>query len=199
MSVVQRLGTRALRVERPRGKSPAALLAAARAWPGVTDAWLTETWLAVETSRPEAIDAARVAELASLPSDDAAPGREHTIAVRYDGADLAEVARACDLSRERVVALHAGAVYTVLFDGFLPGFAYLGGLPCELEVDRLPSPRTRVPRNAVAIAGPYAGVYPFESAGGWRLLGTAQGVELFERERGALLLPGDRVRFREVG
>jgi allophanate hydrolase subunit 1 len=191
-----RLGDRAVRVPMPRGKSAGAVLAAARALPGVVDAWVTEAWLAVEHDGD--FDESRLAALDAAPDEAPIPSREHAFAVRYDGADLADVARACGLAPERVVALHTGAVYTVLFVGFLPGFAYLAGLPHELEVERLPSPRQRVPKNAVAIAGPYAGVYPFESPGGWRLLGTAEGAELFDRERGALLRPGDRVRFREV-
>lgn len=200
MSAVQRLGTRAWRLPRPQGKSAAALLAAARAWPGVVDAWLTEAWLAVETAQPEpdAGWAPRLAELAALPAAESQAGREHTLDVRYDGPDLADVARARGMTPDRVVALHTGVLYTVLFVGFLPGFAYLAGLPRELESERLPSPRPRVPKNAVAIGGPYSGVYPLESPGGWRLLGTARGVELFDPARGALLHAGDRVRFREA-
>jgi KipI family sensor histidine kinase inhibitor len=197
--VIQRLGDRALRMPRPRGKSATALLEAARAWPGVVDAWLTEAWLAVELHRDATtFHASRVAALAAVADEDASPAREHVIAVRYDGADLEDVARACGTTPEAVAALHSRAKYTVLFVGFLPGFAYLGGLPRELEVPRLEAPRVRVPKNAVAIGGPYAGVYPFESPGGWRLIGTAVDAELFDLERGALFRPGDAVRFREV-
>lgn len=192
------LGDRALRVARPRGKEPNALLDVARAWPGVTDAWLTEEWLAVEHEGGALFDDAFDAALDAAPFDAGVSAREHVVDVRYDGADLADVARAIGATPERVVALHAGAVFTVLFLGFLPGFAYLGGLPRELEVARLPAPRPRVAKNAVAIAGRYGGVYPFESPGGWRILGTATNVALFDLERGALLCAGDRVRFREV-
>jgi KipI family sensor histidine kinase inhibitor len=118
------------------------------------------------------------------------------IDVRYDGPDLDEVAKLSGLESREVAARHSRAEYTVLFLGFRPGFAYLGGLPRELEVPRLAEPRVRVPKNAVAIAGPYAGVYPFDGPGGWRILGTAIGVTLFDASRGALLRPGDRVRFR---
>jgi KipI family sensor histidine kinase inhibitor len=96
---------------------------------------------------------------------------------------------------ERIVELHSHAEYTVLFLGFQPGFAYLGGLPRELHVPRRATPRARVPKNAVAIAGTYAGVYPFEGPGGWNVIGTATNIELFDRERGAMLQAGDRVRF----
>ena len=196
--MIQRLGDGALRLPRPRGKDEAALLAVARTWPGVIDACLTEEWLAVyfHDDADVELDESLVAELEAAPSA-AQESREMVVPVRYDGEDLAEVARTCGMTVPELRAAHAGATYTVLFLGFMPGFAYLGGLPKALEVPRLRTPRTRVPKNAVAIAGPYAGVYPFASPGGWRLLGTAQGIELFGAN-GALLRSGDRVRFEDV-
>ena len=195
--MIEKLGDGALRLPLPPNASPRAALAIARRWPGVVDAWVTDAWLAVEFAEdaPARVDPAHLAELdAPEPASDAP--REHVLAVRYDGPDLAEVARAAGMSETRLVELHSRAEYTVLFLGFLPGFAYLGGLPRELEVPRLATPRVRVPKNSVAIGGPYAGVYPFDSPGGWRILGTAAAAELFSSERGARLSPGDRVRFR---
>ena len=84
--------------------------------------------------------------------------------------------------------------------GFLPGFAYLGGLPAALEMPRLATPRPRVPAGSLAIAGRMAAIYPWDSPGGWRLLGRT-GVGLFDAgnaARPALLAPGDRVCFRAV-
>jgi KipI family sensor histidine kinase inhibitor len=123
-------------------------------------------------------------------------GREVAIAVTYDGPDLDEVAQLTRLSPEEVVERHCAAAYVAAFVGFAPGFAYLLGLDERLVVPRRSEPRTRVPGGSVAIAGPYAGVYPRESPGGWRLIGRTDAV-LFDasREQPALLLAGDRVRF----
>jgi KipI family sensor histidine kinase inhibitor len=117
------------------------------------------------------------------------------IAVRYDGVDLADVARACSLTVEHVITLHSEAEYEVSFCGFAPGFAYLSGLPRELRS----SPRTRVPAGSVAIAATYSAVYPRESPGGWHLLGTTT-ANLWDisRDQPALLQPGTRVRFAKV-
>jgi KipI family sensor histidine kinase inhibitor len=60
--------------------------------------------------------------------------------------------------------------------GFLPGFAYLGGLPAALEMPRLATPRTRVPAGSLAIAGRMAAIYPWDSPGGWRLVGRTGGA-----------------------
>jgi KipI family sensor histidine kinase inhibitor len=125
--------------------------------------------------------------------------REVTLDVHYDGADLELVAHDAGVSTDDVVALHTGAVYTVAFTGFVPGFGYLTGLPDELRQPRLETPRTRVPAGAVGVAGEFTGVYPRESPGGWRLLGHTTAT-LFDAHaaRPALFAPGDRVRFRSV-
>ena len=121
------------------------------------------------------------------------------IPVRYggeDGPDLEAVAAAHDLRPADVAELHAAAVHTVLFLGFAPGFAYLGGLPEELVTPRRATPRERVPAGSVAIAGEHSGVYPRSMPGGWNLIGRTD-QELFDagREPPSLLEPGALVRF----
>ncbi|WP_421743420.1 5-oxoprolinase subunit B family protein [Cellulomonas sp.] len=121
---------------------------------------------------------------------------EVVLDVVYDGADLDGVARLTGLTVDEVVARHTGALYTVAFGGFMPGFAYLVGLDPLLRVPRLDTPRERVPAGSVAIADEFSAVYPAATPGGWRLLGRCD-VELFDvaRETPALLQPGTRVRF----
>lgn len=128
-----------------------------------------------------------------------APRPTLELAVHYDGHDLDSVADAAGLSREALVARHAGAEYTVAFCGFSPGFGYLTGLPPDLHLPRRAEPRTRVPAGAVAIAGPYTGVYPRPSPGGWQLLGhTDAALWNTDRDPPAELTPGRRVRFVRV-
>lgn len=145
--------------------------------------------------------AALVARLSDVtPAETAAvTGDPVTIPVRYDGADLAEVARTTGLSADEVVSVHTGPEYTVAFTGFAPGFGYLTGLDPRLRLPRRDSPRTRVPAGAVAVAGEYTGVYPRPSPGGWHLLGSTT-APLWDprRETPALLRPGTTVRFEAV-
>lgn len=124
-------------------------------------------------------------------------GEPVEIAVRYDGADLDQVADLIGESREAVVARHCAPLYEVLFCGFSPGFAYLVGGDPVLRPPRLDSPRTSVPAGSVAIAAEFTGIYPRSSPGGWRLLGRTEAV-LFDpgRPQPALLPPGTSVRLR---
>ncbi|MGW4483151.1 5-oxoprolinase subunit B family protein [Amycolatopsis sp. NPDC004368] len=136
--------------------------------------------------------------LTSVSTVDVSPdsSTEVTVAVRYDGADLADVAEASGLSVREVVARHSAASYVVSFCGFAPGFAYLAGLDPGLHLPRRSTPRTRVPAGSVAIAGEYSAVYPRVSPGGWHLVGTTSApVWDVERTPPHLLTPGTRVRF----
>jgi UPF0271 protein len=79
--------------------------------------------------------------------------------------------------------------------GFLPGFAYLRGLDPRIVVPRRPSPRARIAPLSTGVAGPYTGVYPFASPGGWNIVGVAVGFTPFDARSGAKLALGDRVLF----
>ena len=129
----------------------------------------------------------------------ARPVRADTVELEvvYDGADLVETAELLGLSADELVRRHTSVEWTVAFTGFAPGFGYLVSPDWTFDVPRLPSPRTRVPRGAVGLAGRFSGAYPRETPGGWRLIGTTSAA-LFDPDapRPALLAPGARVRFR---
>ncbi|MDP9093744.1 MAG: allophanate hydrolase subunit 1 [Actinomycetota bacterium] len=133
---------------------------------------------------------------AALSPGRAGRGEVVSIDVRYDGADLAQVAREVGLSVEEVIRRHAAPTYLVAFCGFAPGFAYLAGLDPSLRVGRMSQPRAMVPAGSIGIAGEFTGVYPRSSPGGWRLLGRTTAT-LWDPSRTApaLLAPGTSVRF----
>ncbi len=114
----------------------------------------------------------------------------------YDGEDLDDVARLWEMTRDEVVGTHTSTELVVAFCGFAPGFAYCTGLPEHLAVPRLDSPRSRVPAGSVGLAGPFTGVYPTPSPGGWRLIGRTE-LSLWDPDADppATLPPGTRVRF----
>jgi len=192
---LQPFGDAALRARLPDDVDARSLLRALRSLPGVIDAVVTEQHALVTFDplrRPEGVAEAIVASVGAQASTGALP---IAIAVRYDGEDLASVAAAAGLAPREVIALHTAGEYVVAAVGFMPGFAYLRGLDPRLSVPRRSTPRPRVPALSVAIAGPYSGVYPFASPGGWNLLGTAVGFSPFDAIAGARLSLGDRVRF----
>lgn len=155
---------------------------------------------------PARLDPARLraalhaAAWASLGNAPVAAGRLWEIPVQFGGEhgpDLEPVAQALGRSADDVVQALCGLELQVYLIGFLPGFPYLGELPTWMRLPRRATPRTAVPARSVAIAGAQAAVYPWQSPGGWHLLGRTP-LALFDAdhpERPALLAPGDRVRF----
>ena len=104
-----------------------------------------------------------------------------TLPVRYggdQGPDLDDVSSRCGLSPEAFIGRHSASEYRVLFLGFSPGFAYLGGMDPSLAVPRRSSPRRVVPAGSVGIGGAQTGVYPSATPGGWHLIGRT-GTRLF--------------------
>ncbi|MBS4201998.1 5-oxoprolinase subunit PxpB [Bacillus sp. FJAT-49732] len=110
--------------------------------------------------------------------------------------DLNYVASHNGLTKNDVINIHSKTLYHVYFLGFAPGFPFLGGMNEKIATPRRTSPRLKVPKGAVGIAGKQTGVYPFESPGGWQIIGRTP-VELFNPNTTSpsLLLPGDEVRF----
>lgn len=124
------------------------------------------------------------------------------IPVCYEGEyapDIEKLANLLDLEKENIVHLHSKACYKVHMIGFVPGFPYLGGMSERLSIPRKNNPIKRVPAGSVAIAGKQSGIYPFETPGGWYLIGRTP-VTLFDAKRSqpGLLQAGDEVIFDPI-
>lgn len=122
--------------------------------------------------------------------------------VCYDanfGLDLQEVGEKLDKTTEEIIQLHTANAYLVYGIGFLPGFMYLGGLPRALEIPRRATPRLKVAKGAVGLAGKQTGVYPQESPGGWNIIGNCS-VPIFnpKNENPCLVNVGDKVQFYSI-
>jgi inhibitor of KinA len=150
--------------------------------------------------RGQLVDAVRGIEAAPAPP--CTPNRLWTVPCCYDpalGEDIAAVATMTGLSKERVVALHAGTIYRVYMYGFAPGFCYLGGLPSELAVSRRPTPRSPHPPNTILLGGGLTLIATFSMPTGWWLLGrTPERMFAPTRERNFLVDVGDALRFAPI-
>ena len=186
------LGDRAIRFARPP-VSPRELVAAVRGWPGVVDVVVGVDTVAAYFDAEAQIDESRIVALAALAGADDPP-RSVTIHVVYDGEDLDMIAATLGLHRDEVTRLHQDTTFTVETIGFAPGFAYLAGLPQILRLPRRATPRPRIAAGSLAIAGAYSAVYPFDSPGGWHVIGRVIDGPMFTAN-GARLAYGDRVRF----
>jgi len=124
------------------------------------------------------------------------------IPVCYDeafGLDLDTISIEKKVSKNDIIKQHCGAIYTVYFTGFLPGFLYLGGLDKLLQMPRKSTPRLQVEKGAVAIGGNQTGIYPNESPGGWNIIGNSP-LNFFDvsKEKPCFAKAGDRVQFYPI-
>ena len=112
------------------------------------------------------------------------------------GPDLANVAQLAGLSEDEVIAIHTERDYLIDMLGFLPGFAYLGGLDERLHTPRLAVPRTRIEPGSVGIGGAQTGIYPLASPGGWQIIGRTP-LKPYDpdREEPILYAAGEYLRF----
>lgn len=129
-------------------------------------------------------------------------GRKINIPVCYDQSlapDLQELAALHQLKMEEIIEIHCSKIYRIYMIGFLPGFAYMGTVDERIASPRKSSPRINVPAGSVGIAGSQTGIYPFDSPGGWQLIGQTP-LQLFDatKENPTLLEPGDQVSFHAI-
>ena len=155
-----------------------------------------------ETISYEELVSAVHANLDGLSAEGASAGKTIVIPVCYGGEfgpDLHTVSEHAGMSEQDVIALHSAHDYLIDMLGFLPGFAYLGGLDPRLHTPRLAEPRTEIPAGSVGIGGAQTGIYPLASPGGWQIIGRSP-VRPYDpdREQPILYRAGEYLRFQPI-
>lgn len=125
--------------------------------------------------------------------------RTWNIPIWYNGLDLQFIAEKKGMSIDQIKVIHKKGEYTAIGYGFLPGFFYASGVPESLDLPRRSSPRARVPAQSVAFAASQMAIYPFETSGGWNILGTTP-YQFFDPDKNppVMVKAGDRLRFYEI-
>ncbi|NND26637.1 MAG: 5-oxoprolinase subunit PxpB [Flavobacteriaceae bacterium] len=115
---------------------------------------------------------------------------------QYFGIDLERISKEKKLTIEEIISIHSQEKYLLYFNGFLPGFMYLGGLKSSLFMPRLDKPRSQIKAGDVAIGGNQTGVYPQTSPGGWNIIGNSP-LKFFnvQKEMPCIAAAGDSIQF----
>lgn len=150
----------------------------------------------------EAIKSLIRSALPNLSSEASADARMIEVPVDFTAAaapDIEAVAAERGISAEELVEIFVSKTYRVFMLGFLPGFPYMGEVDERIAVPRKRTPRTRVPKGSIGIAGRQTGIYPLESPGGWQIIGLTE-LEMFtpNTDPPTMLQPGDEVKFVRV-
>ncbi|MCX7545031.1 5-oxoprolinase subunit PxpB [Marinicella gelatinilytica] len=126
----------------------------------------------------------------------------HEIPVCYHpdlAADLETVLKQTGLTLEQLITVHSEPTYTVDFLGFLPGFAYIDGLPTQLNIPRKSKTSQNTPAGSIAIANRQTGIYALDSPGGWHVIGRTP-IKLIDWQTAHNIIyqPLDQIRFKAM-
>jgi len=124
-----------------------------------------------------------------------------TIPVCYDfEMDLANMSKALKIDKDEIINIHLNTDFFVYMVGFIPGHPFMGDLDSKLFLNRLKTPRVKIPSGSVGIVEKFCNIYPYESPGGWNIIGRTP-IKLFKKKdesNPCLLSPGDSVKFKSI-
>jgi len=102
-----------------------------------------------------------------------------------------------ELTRDEVIKLHTAKQYLIYVRGFVPGFLYLGGLSHKLHTPRKAKPALKVAAGSVGIGNDQTGIYPFQTPGGWNIIGRTP-IKLFDINQIDKYKIGDKILFKSI-
>ena len=123
------------------------------------------------------------------------------IPVCYDfEMDLDNMSKTLKIEKEEIINIHLNTDFFIYMIGFIPGHPFMGDLNSKLFLNRLTTPRVKVPAGSVGIVEKFCNIYPHESPGGWNIIGRTP-IKLFDslnETKPCLLSPGDSVKFKLI-
>ena len=127
--------------------------------------------------------------------------KEWTIPICYDfEMDLENVSKTLKIEKDEIKNIHLNTNFFVYMIGFVPGHPFMGDLDSKLFLNRLKTPRVKIPPGSVGIVEKFCNIYPYESPGGWNIIGRTP-IKLFNKKddkKPCLLSPGDSVKFKSI-
>ena len=127
--------------------------------------------------------------------------KKWTIPICYDfELDLDNMSKTLKMNKEEIVNIHLNTNFFVYMVGFIPGHPFMGDLSSELFLNRLKTPRVKIPAGSVGVVEKFCNIYPYESPGGWNIIGRTP-TKLFNKQdetNPCLLSAGDTIKFKSV-
>ena len=114
--------------------------------------------------------------------------------------DIKRLEEKLSMKRERIYENFFKKEYFCYMTGFIAGMPFLGDLDKTMRVNRLETPRVKVPKGSVGLTEQFVNVYTSESPGGWNIIGNTP-LEIFDNskeESPNLISPGDIVIFEKI-
>ena len=114
--------------------------------------------------------------------------------------DFARIEKKLKLNKGQILKNFFKKKYFCYMTGFIAGMPFLGDLEENMRIERLETPRVKVPKGSIGITEQFANIYTFESPGGWNIIGNTP-IEVFDNSKENkpnIINPGDTVIFKEI-
>ena len=114
--------------------------------------------------------------------------------------DLNRLSEKLKIEKEQIIKSFLNKEYFCYMTGFIAGMPFLGDIHSNIRLNRLETPRVKVPKGSVGITEQFCNIYTFESPGGWNIIGNTP-IKIFDKsneKNPAIINPGDRVIFYEI-
>ena len=114
--------------------------------------------------------------------------------------DMERLKKKLNLSKDEILNNYLNKEYFCYMTGFIAGMPFLGDIDKKLHLNRLETPRVKVPKGSVGITEKFCNIYTFESPGGWNIIGNTP-IKVFDKlnqEQLTAISPGDKVIFYQI-
>ena len=114
--------------------------------------------------------------------------------------DLNRLSEKLKIEKDKIIQSFINKEYFCYMTGFIAGMPFLGDINSNIRLERLETPRVKVPKGSVGITEQFCNIYTFESPGGWNIIGNTP-IKIFDKsneENPIKINPGDRVIFYEI-
>ena len=114
--------------------------------------------------------------------------------------DIERLEEKLSLKRDKIYENFFDKEYFCYMTGFIAGMPFLGDLDKTMRVNRLETPRIKVPKGSVGLTEQFANIYTFESPGGWNIIGNTP-IKIFDNSKDInpnLVSPGDTIIFNQI-
>jgi len=116
------------------------------------------------------------------------------------GPDIERLKNKLNMTKKEIITLFLNKTYYCYMTGFIAGMPFLGNINKSIRLNRLETPRVKVPQGSVGLTEQFCNIYTFESPGGWNIVGRTPS-KIFDPNNlntPNLISPGDEVIFYEI-
>jgi len=114
--------------------------------------------------------------------------------------DLSRLSKKLKIEKDNIIQSFLNKEYFCYMTGFIAGMPFLGDIDSKIRLQRLETPRVKVPKGSVGITEQFCNIYTFESPGGWNIIGNTpiKVFDKFNEKNPTIINSGDRVTFYKI-